>query len=364
MTDRAAQPPMVEARDLRIQRGGRVVLELGSLDVGRGETWVLVGPNGAGKTSLLRALGLLDTPSAGTLKLFGEPLARPPPLALRRRVLTVFQETLLLDESALANVALPLKLRGIALETRCAAARAALALFEAEHLADRRARQLSGGEARRVALARGFAAKPELLLLDEPFAALDPPSRESLTIELKQAIHSTGTTCIAVTHDRTEALALSDHLGVILDGKLVQAGPTDAVFRAPADEAVARFIGVENLIPVRILERGQESFRLDASGIALTCPPAPVKGESAVACIRAQDVLLATGSPGPLSARNCVPCTVSAIVPAPAGLYVRLTGPFPMVALLTRAAVEDLGLTPQRPCTALFKSNAVHLLQA
>lgn len=353
---------LVEASDLRIQRSGRVVLELGSLRVGRSETWVLVGPNGAGKTSLLRALALLDPPSSGSLKVFGEPSAKPP-LALRRRVVTVFQETLLLDETALDNVALPLELRRVPKEARHEAARSALALFGAEHLAGRRTQRLSGGEARRVALARGFAAKPELLLLDEPFAALDPPSREALTIDLKQAIHSTGTTCIAVTHDRTEALALSDHLGVILDGKLVQAGPTDAVFRAPADEAVARFIGVENLIPVRIVERGPESFRLDASGVALSCPPAPVRGDAAVACIRAQDVLLATGAPGHLSARNCVPCTVSQISPAPAGLYVRLDGPFPMVALLTRASVEDLALAPQKQCTALFKSNAVHLLQ-
>ncbi|MGC4113147.1 MAG: ABC transporter ATP-binding protein [Myxococcales bacterium] len=361
MTERA--PLLVEARDLRIQRGGRVVLELGTLEVTRGETWVLVGPNGAGKTSLLRAVGLLEAVSAGSLKLFGQAVAAKPSLALRRRVVTVFQETLLLDDTVLENVALPLKLRGIAAETRCAAARSALALFGAEHLADRRARRLSGGEARRVALARGFASQPEALLLDEPFAALDPPSREALTIELKQAIHSTGTTCIAVTHDRTEALALSDHLGVILDGKLVQTGATDAVFRAPADEAVARFIGVENLVSVRILERGAEGFRLDASGVSLTCPPAPVQGDSATACIRAQDVLLATGELGHLSARNCVPCTVSAIAPAPAGLYVRLAGPFPMVALLTRAAVEDLALTPGKHCIALFKSNAVHLLQ-
>ena len=354
---------VASARDLRIERGGRLVLEVGALEVERGQTWVLVGPNGGGKTSLLRVLGLLDAPTSGTLSLFGATVAgRAAPLELKRRVLTIFQETLLLDETALENVALPLKLRGAPKEERNAAALAALALFDAQHLAPRRARQLSGGEARRVALARGFACRPELLLLDEPFTALDPPSRETLAFDLKQAIRSTGTTCVAVTHDRTEALSLSDHLGVILGGKLVQTGPAEVVFRAPADEAVARFIGVENLIPVRIVERGAEGLRLEAGGVTLTCPPSAAKGETAVACIRAQDVLLAEGSAGHISARNCVPCTVQSIDHAPAGLYVRTAGPFPLVALLTRAAVEDLALVPGKQVTALFKSSAVHLL--
>jgi tungstate transport system ATP-binding protein len=336
------------------------VLEVGALEVARGETWVLVGPNGAGKTSLLRVLGLLERPAAGQFLLFGEEV-RKASLALRRRVLTIFQETLLLDESALANVTLPLSLRGHVRAKAESDARAALALFGAEHLADRRARKLSGGEARRIALARGFAPRPDLLLLDEPFAALDPPSREALAIDLKQAIRATGTTCVVVTHDRAEALSLSDHTGVILGGQLVQSGLTEEVFRSPANEAVARFIGVENLIQVRIVERREDSLRLDASGVGLTGMPSATKGDTALACIRAQDVLVATGKIESLSARNCLACTVVAIEPAAAGVYVRLAAPFPLVALLTRAAVEELGLAPGRAVTACFKSNAVHL---
>jgi len=357
----SAPPILASVRDLRLSRGEKVVLEVPSLEVRRGETWVLVGPNGAGKSTLLRALGLLEPPASGELTLFGEAVRRRPSLALRRRVVTTFQETLLLDETALANVALPLRLRGVSKDQSTKAARSALALFAAEHLGERRARRLSGGEARRVALARGFAARPELLLLDEPFAALDPPSRETLAFELKQAIRTTGATCVAVTHDRTEALCLSDHMGVILEGKLVQAGLTEIVFSTPVSEAVARFIGVENLVPARIVERGTDAFRIDASGIALTCTPSPVRGERALACIRAQDVLVATGPVANLSARNCLQCTVVSIEPAPAGVYVRLSGAFPLVALLTRAAVEELGIAAGKSVTAYFKSNAVHL---
>lgn len=354
-------PVLASLRDVHLVRGTRTVLEIPALDVAPGDTWVLVGPNGAGKTTLLRTLALLDPPAKGDLVLFGEPIRAKVSLALRRRIVTTFQETLLLDTTVLANVALPLSLRGASRSEASRAALAALALFAADHLADRNARRLSGGEARRVALARGFACKPELLLLDEPFAALDPPSRESLASQLKEAIHATGTTCVAVTHDRSEALTLSDHTGVILDGRLVQAGPTDLVFRTPANDAVARFIGVENLLRARIAERGAQTFRLEIAGTPLTCMPSPVTGDTALACIRAEDILLTRGSAATLSARNAVPCTIHAIEPAPAGVYVRLAGPFPLVALLTRAAVDELELTRGTAVTACFKSTAVHL---
>ncbi len=354
---------LAHLQDVRVDRGERPVVHVPSLDIRRGETWALLGPNGAGKTSLLHALGLLLPPAAGELVLFGERVepGRTPPLALRRRVLTTFQGTLLLDRTALENVALPLLLRGMAHHAARARAREALALFQAEHLAERRATKLSGGEARRVALARGLSPRPDLLLLDEPFAALDPPSREALAGELRQALGATGTTCVAVTHDRQEALALADHVGIVLEGRLAQAGPALDVFRAPASEAVARFVGVENLVPVRVLERGEDTWRLRAAGIELRGTPSPHRGDEALACFRAEDVLLARPGTTGLSARNQVPCTVAAVERGAAGLQVRLQGPFPLVALLSRAAVEELGLAPGTPVVACFKSSAVHL---
>ena len=144
---------LVRVRELRVVRGGRTVVEVPSLDVARGETWVLVGPNGSGKTSLLKALGLLARPDSGSSR--SSRVRGQPSLPLRRRVLTTFQETMLLDETVLDNVALPSKLRGAGRPAAAGGARGARALRRRAPR-HRRARRLSGGEARRVALARGL----------------------------------------------------------------------------------------------------------------------------------------------------------------------------------------------------------------
>lgn len=333
-------PVAVACRSLRLVRGEREVLFVPTLEILRGETWSFIGPNGAGKSSLLRALAMLDRPAAGELRHFGEPTPRRVPLDLRRRVVLAFQETLLLDRSVVANVSLPLKLRGAKKREALRAATFALELFGAAHLADRRALRLSGGEARRVALARAFAASPELLLLDEPFAALDPPSRELLVGDLRAAIRATGTTCAVVTHDRREAMALADRLGVVIDGRLVQAGPTEEVLHRPATEAVARFVGVENVLPVRVAGHDGEVLRLEAGAVTLLARHAPIASEVALALIRAEEIGLAP--PGELSPGRIL-CTVEAIAPGLNGMEVRLA-PLGLRARLPRG--NDWGLRP------------------
>ena len=234
--------PHVQVNGLVVRRGGRVVLEVESLELRRGEILALVGPNGAGKSTLITALALLERPVAGTITLDGTPVDwRRGLLAARRRLSIVFQEALLFDTTVADNVATGLKLRGVPTREREPLVGRWLDRLGIAHLAGRQARTLSGGEAQRTSLARALAIAPDLLLLDEPFAALDAPTREALGDDLLPLLRETATTTVLVTHDRDEALEMGDRLGVILDGRLVQVDRPEDVVAAPANEAVAAF---------------------------------------------------------------------------------------------------------------------------
>ena len=234
--------PHLRVDGLVVRRGGRVVLDVERLELRRGEILALVGPNGAGKSTLVTALALLERPAAGAIALDGAPVDwRRGLLAARRRLAIVFQEPLLFDTTVAENVATGLKLRGVPGSRRDPLVERWLGRLGIAHLARRQARTLSGGEAQRTSLARALVLSPELLLLDEPFAALDAPTREALTDDLLPLLRETATTTVLVTHDRDEALALGDRIGVILDGRLVQVDSPEAVVSAPANEAVAAF---------------------------------------------------------------------------------------------------------------------------
>lgn len=238
----AAATPHVRVHDLVIQRGGRAILRIEHLAILRGEILVLVGPNGAGKSTLMTTLALIERPAAGAMELDGAPVDwRHGALAARRRLAIVFQEPLLFDTTVSENVATGLKLRGVARRERQPRVQHWLERFGIGHLAGRQARTLSGGEAQRVSLARALVLEPELLLLDEPFAALDAPSREALADDLLPLLRETATTTVMVTHDRDEAQELGDRIGVILDGQLAQIDTPERVLAEPASDAVAAF---------------------------------------------------------------------------------------------------------------------------
>ncbi len=234
---------MLEVRDLLVRRGGRTVLELEHLAVDRGDVLAIVGPNGAGKSTLFLALALLLKAERGGMVFDGRPVHELSPLEYRRRIALVLQEPLLMDLSVRENVMLGLKFRGMSsheIEKRLAPW---LERLDIAHLADREARQLSGGEAQRVSLARAFVLNPDLLLLDEPFTALDSPTRARLLEDLKSVLAETGITTIFITHDLPEALKLGTRLAVILEGRLCQSGSPREVFDAPATPQVAAFLG-------------------------------------------------------------------------------------------------------------------------
>jgi tungstate transport system ATP-binding protein len=345
-----------------VRRGPAEVLRVAELDVYEGEVLAVLGPNGAGKSTLLQVLGLLEPPVEGEVRFEGEMVAGRE-LALRRRMAAVFQESLLLDRSVKANVELGMALRGVPKQERRERSRRWLARFAIDKLAGRAARSLSGGEAQRVSLARALALEPEVLLLDEPFSALDQPTRESLIEELAGVLQETGVTAVFVTHDRDEAARLAHRVAVLSEGRLRQVGPTAEVFSAPADETVAAYVGVETAALGRVVEVADGLVVLQVGDRQVEAAADGFSAAEALVCLRPEDVVLSlSGLDVPSSARNHLQGNVARITATGSEVRVEVDCGFRVVASITRRSREEMGLRVGSSVVASFKATAVHLI--
>ncbi len=350
-------------RNVSADRARRRVLDITGLDVLPGELLAVVGPNGAGKSTLVQIMALLERPARGQVLFDGESVRRNV-LPYRRRMAVVFQEPLLLDTSVESNVRTGLALRGVPREEQRRRAGEWMERFGIAHLARRSARTLSGGEAQRTSLARALALEPEILFLDEPFAALDAPTRAALIDDLAGILGASRITTVFVTHDRSEALRLGDRVAVLMGGRVRQIGPPEEVFAAPADEEVAAFVGVETIAAGRIRSIADGIATVDVGRRAIEANALGQPGDDVLVCLRPEDIILspATDAAQATSARNRLPATVRRITPAGPHTSVALDAGFPLVALITKQSLEDLGLTPGSSVIASFKATAAHLI--
>jgi len=277
---------------------------------------------------------------------------------------SVFQEPLLCDTTVLRNARLGLALRGVPDAEADRRVRPWLERLGIAPLAGRSARTLSGGEAQRTSLARAFAVEPEVLLLDEPFSGLDPSAREALLGDLEGILRETGTTTILVTHDRDEALRLGDRVAVMMGGRILQLARPEEVFAAPVSEEVAHFVGVENILAGEVLGQEDGLLRIRVADRSLLVVGEGAAGDRVLVCLRPEDILLGpVPGAGPTSARNALPGKVVRVVPIGVLWRVVVDCGFPLVALVTRPAVEALGLEEGREVMAGFKATAAHLLR-
>lgn len=233
---------MISIKNLLIRRNGRDALKVDSLSIQKGETLAVVGPNGAGKSTFLLALAHLLKSSKGEITLHGKPQKEWNDLEYRRRIAFVFQDPLLMDMSVRENIALGLKFRKMDKEETQARVSKWAKAMGVDKLLERRAGQLSGGEAQRVSLARAFVLDPELLLMDEPFSAVDPQTRENLLEDLSRVLAEDHRTTIFVTHNLKEAAQFGDRVAIIIGGELKQAGKPQQVKQNPADKIVRDFV--------------------------------------------------------------------------------------------------------------------------
>lgn len=354
---------LLSVKDLLVKRGEQAVLQVSELDIHQGEVLAVIGPNGAGKSTLLLVLAHLLLPNRGQVNFRGSPLEKENDLAYRRRIALVLQEPLLMHQSVFDNVAAGLKFRGISRAEIKIRTNSWLDRLDISQLRSRPAHRLSGGEAQRTSLARAFALQPELLLLDEPFSALDAPTRARLLQDLHALLSQTNITTVFITHDLDEALLLGDRVAVLLGGVLRQVGHPQDVFTAPSDGEVASFVGVETVIAGKVAGTHNGQVTVSANGLSLEAVGDLEVGKPVLFCLRPEDITLSITTHVSLtSARNHLNGRISRITPSGPLVRVVVDCGLPVVALITRGSANEMKLVEGMPVIATFKATAVHLI--
>jgi ABC-type Fe3+/spermidine/putrescine transport system ATPase subunit len=334
-----------------------------SLDVAQGEFFGLLGPSGCGKTTTLRMIAGLEQPDSGSIRFQDKDITDLPPE--RRGFGMVFQNYALFPHlNVYENVAFGLRARHAAKAEISERVRSALELVQLPGYEKRAIDELSGGQQQRVAIARAIAIEPVLLLFDEPLSNLDVSLREETRGELRELVTRLGLTAVYVTHDQEEAFALCDRISVMVGGRLMQSGKPRELYEEPADIAVARFLGRNNLIRAMRLSSSKTSdgeFKTLDGGHTLHVPVtrdelAPLN-KPVVLAIRPEHVRLSSGNEGePNSLRG----TVREIVFAGATSTVRVDA---NGLLLEALVVQPDGLQIDRDCTLILRSDKLRVLR-
>ncbi|MBI4513795.1 MAG: ABC transporter ATP-binding protein [Gemmatimonadetes bacterium] len=345
--------------------GGVPVASVDRIEVRSGEVLALLGPNGAGKSTLLRILAGLERPDAGRLVFRGREV-RARDAELRRASACVFQRPYLWSGRVRDNVEFGLKARGVAPEERRRRTQAILDLLGIAALADAPVSTLSGGEARRVALARALVLEPQVLFLDEPTADLDVSIHRRFIEDVERAVRRSRRAVLLVTHLAPEAFALGDRIAVMECGRIVQEGTPEEIFEMPATEFAASFTGAEFLLRGRVRHAEGETVWVDLdTGGSLEARGRVATGAAVRVAYRPEDVVITvSGVEARSSARNRFEMRIAAARAYGSFVRLRLTGPgLTLVALITRHAMEDLGLRVSSIVTAQVKATALHTFE-
>lgn len=355
---------LIETINLCQSYGGREILKNINLRLEKGEVFALIGPTGAGKTTLLRLLDLIDVPTSGKIYFNGVDTAQSAKLRLeiRRRMAFVFQKPVVFNLSVYDNIACGLRWRGAG---RSKVHQKVSTILEMVGLAaekNRNARTLSGGEAQRVAIAQAIAVAPEVLLLDEPTANLDPISAGKTEELITGIIKHYATTIIMATHDLSQGQRLADRIGVLMNGELLQVGSAKDIFTSPRNRELAEFVGVENIIDGVIVSSADKIVTIDTGGKFIEAISDYAVGEEVCACVRPEDITLAL-SRIPSSARNSFIGEITWLASVGPLTRVEIDCGFPLVAFITKRSAEEMGLARGKQVYASFKATGVHVIK-
>ena len=357
---------MIRITGLSHRIGARTILDAINLEIHRGEIFTLIGPSGSGKTTLLRQIDLLDVPTSGEIwyngvKIGNSEAARLP---IRRRMAMVFQKPTVLNTTVEENVASGLKFRGVRREETRGQVHAILDMVGLSGFSKRSALTLSGGEMQRIAIARAVITKPDVLLLDEPTANLDPENIRIIEELIFRINRKFGTTIVLSTHDMIQGQRLATRVGVMMEGRLVQAGEIYNIFHHPVNRAIAMFVGIDPIRHGIVQSNDRNLATIAVQGTSIQAVTSLEKGQRVSLCIRPEEVTISlpdTCAPAS-SARNCLAGTITRLLPYGPFTRVHVDCGIPVTALVTRQSSDELNLTTGARVNATIKATAIHVI--
>lgn len=355
---------LLRMKNIKVSRNGKLVLNISDFKLAPGEIISLIGPNGAGKSTLLHSVLMLNKFDSGKIYYKNKDISTSAEiLNFRRSVSMVLQEPLLFSGSVYYNVASGLKFRGMSRSDIKPVVAKYLEMFGISHLEKRRSNEISGGEARRVSLARAFALKPELILLDEPFSALDAPIRESLIDDLEKVLKETKTSALIATHDRNEALRLSDKISVINNGIIEQTAPPDDLMASPVNEFVASFAGTETILTGNFISENNGIIKVRVNGRDFEMPGSVHSGKVTF-CVQPENIIISTGLKGKTSARNNFKGKILKIIPSGFFYKIYIDCGFNLISYITKESLIAMKLKPGSNVISTIKATSIHVIKA
>ena len=350
---------MIRVEDIS-NNWGEFELKNVSLEVKQGEYFVILGPTGSGKTLLLELIVGLYIPNKGKIFIEGKDITYEVPE--KRNLGFLYQDYSLFPHfSVRKNIEYGMKLRNMSKTEIDNKLKELSKMFKIQNLMHRDVTTLSGGEQQRVALARALATNPKVLLLDEPFSALDENTKANLISEMKELHRKEGITFIHVTHSQEEAMILADRIGIIMNGTIVQVGTPEEIFYKPKTKEIARFVKIENIWEGKVIEKRNEEIVIEIKGKKIVAISNHFKvGDEVRLIIRPEDVVIGKGN---TSARNVFKGIVSDIIKH--GFYniVRIDCGFQVEAAVTKQSIENLNIKEGKNINIFFKATSIQVIK-
>ncbi|HOM96254.1 MAG TPA: ABC transporter ATP-binding protein [Methanofastidiosum sp.] len=350
---------MIRVKDIS-NNWGEFELKNVSLEVKQGEYFVILGPTGSGKTLLLELIVGLYIPNKGKIFIEGKDITYEVPE--KRNLGFLYQDYSLFPHfSVRKNIEYGMKLRNMSKTEIENKLKELSKMFKIQNLMHRDVTTLSGGEQQRVALARALATNPKVLLLDEPFSALDENTKANLISEMKELHRKEGITFIHVTHSQEEAMILADRIGIIMNGTIAQIGTPEEIFYKPKTKEIARFVKIENIWEGKVIEKRNEEIVIEIKGKKIVAISNHFKvGDEVRLIIRPEDVVIGEGN---TSARNVFKGVVSDVIKH--GFYniVRVDCGFQVEAAVTKQSIENLNIKEGKNIDIFFKATSIQVIK-